>query len=171
MVKPIQGMKKVLFFQAIDDATTDGNDLRLAFQTEHTLSMEREEIDELTKDGRLKDTGDISASIDLTAYVASGDSTYDLLKETFYNNKLIQVWEVDVTERVEGDKYPAIYAQGKLNSFEVSNGADGFAELSTTVAVNLTPQEGTVTLTDDEFTAVQYAFQDFGALAGAEAGE
>lgn len=63
MVQPIQGMKKVLFFQSMDDATANGNDLRLAFQTEHTLSMEREEIDELTKDGRLKDTGDILSLI------------------------------------------------------------------------------------------------------------
>lgn len=165
MVQPIQGMKKVLFFQSMDDATSNGNDLRLAFQTEHTLSMEREEIDELTKDGRLKDTGDISASIELTSYVAENDATYELLKKSFKDNALIQAWEVDVTDATDGE-YPATYVQGKLTNFEVSSSADGFAELSTTIAVNLTPQEGFVTLTPEEFTAVQYAFKDFGEAAG-----
>src|SRR5699024_8551952 len=148
-----QGMKKVLFFQSMDDATTDGNDLRLAFQTEHTLSMEREEIDELTKDGRLKDTGDISASIELTSYVAENDATYELLKKSFKDNALLQAWEVDVTDATDGE-YPATYVQGKLTNFEVSSSE-----------VNMTPQEGFVTLTPEEFTAVQYAFKDFGEAA------
>lgn len=165
-VKPIQGMKKVLFFQALDDTTSDGNSLRLAFQTEHTLSMEREEIEEVTKDGTIKDTGEINASLELTAYVASEDATHDLLKQHFKDNQTLQVWEVDVTEESETGKYPAVYAQGKLTTFEEASSADGFAELSTTVAINLTPQDGEVSLTPTEFTAVQYAFQDFGALAG-----
>lgn len=164
-IKPVQGMKKVLFFQAMDDSTTDGNELRLAFQTEHTLSQERDEIEEMTKDGALKDTGEINASLSLSSYVAKGDSTYELLKRSFRENSTIQVWEVDVTEADDGDQYDAIYAQGKLTSFEVSNSADGFAELSTDVAINLVPQEGTVTLNPDEFLAVQYAFKDFGEIA------
>ena len=170
-IKPIQGTKKVLFFQAMDDTTVDGNSLRLAFQTEHTLTMEREELEEITKDGTLKDTGDINASIDLTAYVASGDATYDLLKRSFKKNETLQVWEVDVTEETTSGKYEAVYAQGKLTNFEQSSSADGYAELSTTIAVNLTPQDGEVSLTPDEFTAVQYAFKDFGELASEAEGD
>lgn len=165
---PIQGMKKVLFFQALDDSTTDGNGLRLAFQTEHTLTMEREEMEEVTKDGTIKDTGEVNASLELTAYMAKGDATHELLREKFKANETLQVWEVDVSEEATSGKYTAVYAQGKLTTLEEAAAADGFAELSTTVAINLTPQDGEVSLTPDEFTAVQYAFHDFGALAGGE---
>lgn len=164
--KPIQGMKKVLFFQALDGTDSDGNGLRLAFQTEHTLTMEREEIEEVTKDGTIKDTGDINASIELTAYMAKDDATHELLRSKFKANETLQVWEVDVSEEAESGMYTAVYAQGKLTTLEEASAADGFAELTATIAINLTPQDGEVTLSPDEFTAVQYAFHDFGALAG-----
>lgn len=164
-VKPIQGVKKVLFFQAMDDTTTDGSGLRLAFQTEHTLTQERETIEELTKDGNIKDTGEINASLSFTSYVAKNDPTFDLLQESFNNNEALQVWEVDLTEKDEGDTYDSLYAQGKLTSFEVSNSADGFSELSTELAINLIPQRGPVTVSEAQFDAVQYAFKAFGQLA------
>lgn len=170
-VKPIQGVKKVLFFQAMDDTTTDGSGLRLAFQTEHTLTQERETIEELTKDGNIKDTGDINASLSFTSYVAKNDPTFDLLQEAFNNNESLQVWEVDLTEKDEGETYDSLYAQGKLTSFEVSNSADGFSELSTELAINLIPQKGPVTVSEAQFDAVQYAFKAFGELATENAEE
>lgn len=164
---PIKGQKKVLFFQSIDGIEVDGNKLRLAFQTEHSLSKERETIEEATKDGIIKETGDnLSASIDLTAYVAKGDATYELLEDSFDDNKPLQCWEVDITEESAEGKYDAIYMQGQLENFEVTNDSEGFAELSTTFQVNLKPQRGQVSLTEDQFNAVQYAFKDFGELAG-----
>lgn len=164
--KPIKGQKKILFFQSMDGTEDDGNKLRLAFQTEHTLTRERELIEETTKDGMLKETNDqVNANLDLTAYVAKGDATFELLDESFEDNDVLQCWEVDVTEEVEEGKYDAIYMQGQLESFEVSNDSEGFAELSTTFQINLSPQRGKVTLTPEQFSAVQYAFKDFGELA------
>ena len=128
--------------------------------------MEREELEEVTKDGTVKDTGEINASLELTSYVAADDATHQLLKTSFKNNEPLQMWEVDVTEEATAGEYSAVYAQGKLTSYEEASAADGFAELTTNMAINLTPQDGTVTLTPDEFTAVQYAFHDFGELAG-----
>lgn len=166
-ITPIKGQKKVLFFQSIDGIEVDGNKLRLAFQTEHSLSKERETIEEATKDGVIKETGDnLNASIDLTAYVAKGDATYELLESSFDDNKRLQCWEVDITEESAEGKYDAIYMQGQLENFEVSNDSEGFAELSTTFQVNLKPQRGQVSLTQEQFSAVQYAFKDFGELAG-----
>lgn len=162
-----KGTKTVLFFQAMDDKTTDGNQLRLAFQTEHELSRERESIEENTKDGTLKDTGSENATLDITSYVVRNDKTHQLLKNAYVEDKMLQAWEVDITEPNESGKYPATYMQGKLTNYNTSSGTDGYTELSTTFAVNLSPREGEVTLTPEQFTAVQYAFQDFGALATA----
>src|SRR5699024_4230194 len=80
-------------------------------------------------------------------------------------NETVQVWEVDLTEMDGENLYDSIYAQGKLTSFEVSNSADGFAELSTELAINLIPQRGPVTVSEAQFDAVQYAFKAFGELA------
>lgn len=160
-----KGQKTVLFFQAMDDSSTDGNKLRLAFQTDHELSRERESIEEATKDGTLKDTGAENATLDITSYVVRNDATHKLLKDAYVNDEMLQCWEVDITEANSNGKYPATYMQGKLTNYNTSSGTDGYTELSTTFAVNLSPREGEVTLTPEQFTAVQYAFQDFGALA------
>lgn len=160
-----KGQKTVLFFQAIDDANTDGNDLRLAFQTDHSLNRERETMEEQTKDGTLKDTGNESATIDITSYVVRNDATHQLLKKSYEEDLLLQAWEVDITEETTTGKYPATYMQGKLTNYNTSAGSDGYTELSTTFAVNLSPRSGEVSLTPEQFSAVQYAFKDFGALA------
>ena len=76
-----------------------------------------------------------------------------------------------LTEKDEGETYDSLYAQGKLTSFEVSNSADGFSELSTELAINLIPQKGPVTVSEAQFDAVQYAFKAFGQLATENAPE
>src|SRR5699024_7371407 len=90
---------------------------------------------------------------------------FDLLQESFNNNETVQVWEVDLTEMDGENLYDSIYAQGKLTSFEVSNSADGFAELSTELAINLIPQRVPVTVSEDQFDAVQHPFKAYRELA------
>lgn len=160
-----KGQNTVLFFQDMDDANTDGNDLRLAFQTSHSISRERSTTEEETKDGTLKDAGSENASIDITSYVVRNDATHQLLKDAYVSNREIQAWEVDITEETEDGKYPATYMQGRLTNYNTSANADGYTELSTTFAVNLSPRDGSVSLSPEQFTAVQYAFKDFGELA------
>lgn len=160
-----KGVNTVLFFQDKEDVTANGNDLRLAFQTSHSISRERATTEEATKDGTLKDAGAENVSIDITSYVVRDDATHKLIKNAYASNKEIQAWEVDITEETLDGKYPATYMQGSLTSYNTSANADGYTELSTTFAVNLSPREGSVTLTPEEFTAVQYAFKDFGELA------
>lgn len=160
-----KGIKTVLFFQAMDGVETDGNKLRLAFQTEHSLNRERETIEEATKDGMLKDVGSENASIEITSYVVRDDATHKLIKDAYVNDKALQCWEVDITQANESGKYPATYMQGKITQYNTSSNTDGYTELSTNFAVNLSPRDGEVTLTPEQFTAVQYAFNDFGKLA------
>lgn len=163
-----KGQKTVLFFQSMDGKETDGNKLRLAFQTEHSLSRERETIDEQTKDGTLKDVGNESATLEFSSYIVRDDSTHQLIKKAYTNAEMLQVWEVDITEKDESGKYPATYMQGTLTNYNTSSSSDGYTELSSTFAVNLSPRDGEVTLTDDQFIAVQYAFHDFGELGTSE---
>ncbi|WP_202809312.1 phage major tail protein, TP901-1 family [Staphylococcus equorum] len=161
-----KGSKTVLFFQAKDDSSVDGNSLRLAFQTEHTFNSERETIEETTKDGVLKGVGEQNANIEFTCYVVRDNATYILLNDAYKKGEEIQAWEVDITEETTSGLYPATYVQGTLSSFNRTSSQDSYTELSSTFNVNLSPQEGEVTLTPEQFAAVQYAFHDFGDLAG-----
>lgn len=160
-----KGSKTVLFFQAMDDTIADGNNLRLAFQTEHQFNSEREAIEETTKDGVLKDAGEINANIEFTCYVVRDNATYNLVEDAYLKGKPLQVWEVDITEESDVGKYYATYGQGTLSTFNKSSSTDSYTELSATFNINLTPQQGEVSLTPEEFQAVQYAFNDFGELA------
>ena len=169
MAEVSRGQQTVLFFQDMDDTTSDGNQLRLAFQTQHSLNREKETLEEQTKDGTLKGVGNENASIDITSYVVRDDATHQLLKEAYVDGRTLQAWEVDITEETADGMYPATYMQGNLTNYNTSSGNDGYTELSTTFAVNLSPRDGEVTLSPEQFTAVQYAFHDFGELAG-EAG-
>lgn len=166
-ISPIKGQNKVLFFQGMDDIETDGNKLRLAFQTEHSLSQERELIEESTKDGVLKEmSSNVNSSIDLTAYFAKNDTTAQLLQDAFENNKTLQIWEVDLTPTEVENSYDALYAQGSLENLEQSNGTEGYSEFSTTFQINLTPQKGRVELSPQSVADIQYAFNLFGQLGG-----
>lgn len=165
MAEVSRGQQTVLFFQDMDDTTADGNQLRLAFQTTHSLNREKETIEEQTKDGTLKGVGNENASIDITSYVVRDDATHQLLKDAYVDGRTLQAWEVDITEETTTGSYPATYMQGNLTSYNTSSGSDGYTELSTTFAVNLSPRDGEATLSPEQFTAVQYAFHDFGALA------
>lgn len=171
MAEVSRGQQTVLFFQDMDDTTTDGNQLRLAFQTSHSLNREKETLEEQTKDGTLKGVGNENASIDITSYVVRDDATHQLLKSAYVDGRTIQAWEVDISEESAAGQYPATYMQGNLTNYNTSSGTDGYTELSTTFAVNLSPRDGEVTLTPEQFTAVQYAFHDFGALASEAGGD
>src|SRR5699024_1350074 len=106
-----------------------------------------------------------SSDLDITSYVVRDDATHQLLKSAYVDGRTIQAWEVDISEESAEGQYPATYMQGNLTNYNTSSGTDGYTELSTTFAVNLSPRDGEVTLTPEQFTAVQYAFHDFGALA------
>lgn len=84
-----------------------------------------------------------------------------MLRDAVINGDKLELWEVTVDpELEETGTFPAVYAQGYLDSWEDAAGAEDDAEISANFIVELEPQFGMATLTEEQQSAVQYAFTD-----------
>ena|SRR5690625_473135 len=154
----LQGKNKILLFRKLGDTSAEG--ARLAFQKEHTFSYNRnlERIE--TKDGSVIKVGGLESEVPLTAIQSKKDPLFSILQAGAIAGDKFELWEVTVDEDVktaEG-KYPAVYAQGYLESWELPANVEDEAEISTTLQVELEPQFGFTSLSESQELAVQYAF-------------
>ena len=132
------------------------------FQTEHTFSYSRELERIVTKDGSLILVGGLESEVAIEAIQAMDDPVADIARDIVINGQKLEIWEVAVDDELKSpdNKYPAIYAQGYLDSWEDPANAEENAAISANFSVELEPQFGEATLTDAQQLAVQYAFQD-----------
>lgn len=166
MAEMQQGKDKILLFRRLKDAESDVA-AKLVFQTEHTFSYNRDMDKIITKDGVVVKVGELEAEVDIDAIQAKEDPTYDMLEEAMKKGEKLELWEVNVDEDLkEDDKYPAVYCQGYLESWEPASSAEDEAELSSKFIVELEPQTGMATLTEAQESAVQYAFRDTTEYSG-----
>lgn len=159
----LQGRHKILLFRKLSEQTTEA--AKLAFQTEHTFSYSRELESIVTKDGRVVRVGELESEVSISAIAAKDDPINEMLRGAVIRGEKLELWEVTVDPDLEEDgKFPAVYAQGFLDSWEDSAGAEDDAEVSSNFIVELEPQFGMATLTEAQQEAVQYAFQDTTAI-------
>lgn len=155
-----QGKNKILLFRRLADSATEA--AKLVFQTEHTFSYSRSLDRIVTKDGAIIKVGDLEAEVSIDAIQAKGDPVADMLRTAAIKGEKLELWEVTVDEdlKTEDNKYPAVYCQGYLDSWENGAGAEDEATVSSNFIVELEPQFGEATLTAEQEEAVQYAFKD-----------
>ena len=163
----------LLFFRKrADHATADASKLR--FQTEHSISMEKESESTQTKDGiyvTVSD-GENSADISSLAY-REDDETIEVWKELkgyFQDNEEMEMWQVDINSGLNGTDLDADYYRGFFTAFELSAAADGNVELSYTFAINGNGAEGTDSLTPEQLAEVRNAQYDYETLKATGAG-
>lgn len=173
MATVISGKDMLLFFRKrADHATADASKLR--FQTEHSISMEKESESTQTKDGNIVTVsdGENSADISSLAYREDGETieVWKELKRNFQNNDLMEMWQVDINSGLDGADLDADYYQGYFTAFELSSAADGNVELSYTFAINGNGAEGTDSLTPEQLAEVRNAQYDYETLKATGAG-
>lgn len=168
MAELISGRNLILFFREYANrATEDGSKLR--FQTEHTMSFEKESEATLTKDGVINTIADGENTADITSLAYVDDEgtieTWKTLRDMFRRNALVELWEIDITgaESESLDVEPTYY-QGYFTSFEISAPADGQVELSYSFAINGNGVEGTDTLTAEQLLAVQSSLYEYQSI-------
>lgn len=156
----LQGKNKILLFRRLKDS--DEEAAKLAFQTEHTFSLERDTDSIVTKDGTIVKLGDLEGEVSgIEAVQAKDDPVATMLQGAVLDGEKLELWEVTVDEELkEDDKYPAMYAQGYLTSWEAEAGAEDEATYSGDFTIELVPQFGEATLSKDQKDAVQYEFKD-----------
>jgi len=161
----IHGKDKILLFRLLGD--TDPA-TKLAFQTTHTFTFSGDRETVKTKDGDVIRDNGTGTEVSIEAIQKRGDKLLGMLTVAAIESLTVEVWEVTVDEGVQNDEgeYPAVYARGKLDSWELPAGAEEEATISSTLTVEGKPKFGFTALSADQEAAVDYAFRDAGAVPG-----
>lgn len=165
-LQPVYGKNKFLLFRLLKDAETK-TAAKLALQTEHTWTYERDTDSTPTKDGNVSASGGLEVELEITA-LSNRDDVNTMLFTAVKDDLVVEVWEVDISAETSGGKYKAVYAQGRLNSWELPNSVDSAVELSTTMTIDGKPQEGEATLTEEQKLLIDaaYKFRDTTVYSG-----
>lgn len=157
----VHGKKLVYLFRILSEAST-ANGTTLAFTTENSVTMSKDSDTTATKDGAIRTPGEVEIEISATALLAKGDEMYAKFKNAMINNELVEIWEANLEEPVEGgaNKFKGTYYQGYITEFEKTSGSEDHVECSTTFAVNGTGADGDVTVTVEQQEVANYVFTD-----------
>lgn len=154
----IQGKEKILLFRLLRDEEKE-NAAKLALQTEHSWNYTRNTNTTQTKDGPVVSAGGLEITLDIDA-VSSRDDVNKMLKESVVKGLKLEVWEIDLGGEKQEEKYPAVYARGNLDSWEVPANVEDLETFSTTMNIDGEPKEGYATLTAEQEEEIAYAFRD-----------
>lgn len=154
------GKQKVLLFRRLADKTKSVAGTKLVFQVDHTFTYNRE-LDRIqTKDGVIVKVGGLEAEVPIEALQSKEDPTAEMLKQSVLKGEKLELWEVTIDEDLKDEegRYPAVYAQGYLDSWEIGANVEDESTVSSNFIVEMVPQEGFTALSADQEAAVQYAF-------------
>lgn len=169
MAELLSGRSALVFFrEEKNHATEDGT--RYRFQTEVSMSEEKENESTPTTDGVVNSISDGENTIELSSVAYTDDeettSQWRELRGLFRKNTKMEVWIIYNTGEEEQD---ADYAQGYFTSFEMSAAADGQIELSASFAIDGTPKEGTERLTAEQLGLMDAGYEYRSVKANGEA--
>ncbi len=184
--KEIKKEEKEVMSEAQEQTTqleaSNGAATKLAFQTEHEVGKSRDVDGQKTKDGIIQSVGALEYDFKATSILAKGDELAAKLEKAMEDGELVEIWDIDSEETSKnGDsgnklakvwginntgtsggngKYLATYYQGYISSFSAKKNAEENIEIEMEFAINGVGKKGFATLTEQQKTAVQYAFKD-----------
>lgn len=162
MAKAIQGKKIVYLYRILENASTADGAV-LAFTTENGRTKSKDADSTATKDGSIRTPGVAEVEITATSLLAKGSTLIDELEAALDEDKLIEVWEVNLEEPGTGDnasKFKAKYFQGYLTEFEITSSAEDYTEVSLTFGINGNGADGYATVTEQQQEIANYVFTD-----------
>ena len=167
MAEMLQGKSHMLFMRAYKNRETEDG-AKLRFQTEHSVSEDKEPETIGTKDGNQITINDGESTIDITSYAYNeDDGTEGFWKEVhrwFKANERVEVWDVDVSNTTEEGSVTATYYRGYFTSFEQSKPYDGNIEISLSFSIEGTGVEGTDVLSAEQLAVAEGAQYEYLSL-------
>lgn len=157
-LKAIEGKKRILMFRKLSEAETKAAD-KLAFQTEHEWSKERDTDEVQTKSGPVISSGGVSRTLSISA-LSTHDKVNEYLEKSVDDGEMLEVWDIDLSSPEGENKYPALYARGYLNSWTTPASVDDMVSFDTEMNIEGVPVKGKVTLTEEQQEDISYAFRD-----------
>lgn len=161
MAEAVQGSKIIYLYRLLEEQATE-DAFRLAFVTEDSISYEKDADSTITKDGAIRTPSAAEIEKPVTCILAKGDTDVKKLKEAMLTDKLVELWEANLDEPVEGEenKFYGTYFQGYITSYEKTSNAEDMVEIAMTVGVNGTGKDGEVTVPADQQEDASYVFVD-----------
>lgn len=161
-VEAVQGKKIVYLYRILKNAQKDKGTV-LAFTTENGRTKSKDADSTATKDGSIRTPGVAEVEITATSILAVGDPMVDELEAALDNDDIIEIWEVNLTQKGTGEnatKFKAKYFQGYLTECEITSNAEDMAEISLTFGINGSGVDGYATVTEEQQEIAQYSFKD-----------
>ena len=163
----VMGAEVILLFRDLDEAKTKPA-TKMAFQTEHSVEASRDSDTTATKDGSVTSSATLEEEISITTIMARNDPTGDFIETALYDNRTIEVWEIDRNAKNEKGLYKAQYRQGKVTDYTRTASAEDAAEIEFTFTTNGKRQKGYTPLSEEQEEIVQYVFRDTEVYTGKE---
>lgn len=158
-IAAVMGVELILLFRDLEEAKTKPA-TKMAFQTEHSVEGSRDSDTTATKDGGVTSSGEVEEEISITTIMARNDPTGDFIERAFYDNRTIEVWEIDRGAKNEQGLYKAQYRQGKVTDYTRTGSAEDEAQIEFTFKTNGKRQKGYTPLSGEQEEIVQYVFRD-----------
>ena len=155
----VHGKKLVYLFRILKEAAT-ASGVTLAFTTENGRTKSKDADTTATKDGSIRTPGAIEQEITATCLLAKGDEMIEKLEGAMDNDEMIEVWEANLEQPSDGDKFAGTYFQGYLTEMEITSSAEDYVEVSLTFAINGAGVKGDVTVTAEQQEIANYVFAD-----------
>ena len=153
--------KKLVYLYRIKSKAAEAAGVALAFTTENERTKSKDSDSVVTKDGAMRIPGAVEQEITATSLLAKGSTFVDELEDAMDNDELIEIWEANLDEPVEGgDKFKGMYFQGYLTEVSRSSNAEDHVEVSLTFAINGSGKRGDVTVTEEQQAVAEYVFTD-----------
>lgn len=160
MAETVKGKKIIYLYRVASESATE-DAATLAFTTENSRNTSKDSDSTSTKDGNVRTPGTAEVEITATSLLSVGDTMVGKLEDALENDKLMEIWEVNLEEKGTGsNKYKGRYFQGYVTEVEFSTPSDESVEVSLTFGINGTGVKGDVTVTDTQAEAAKYVFKD-----------
>lgn len=144
-IQAMNGKEVLAFFRRFMDRTKKDAG-KIAFMTEHGISMEKETDTTTTVDGAINSIADGENTMQLSAVASRHEDPevvafWEEMQDWFIAKDLVEFWEVDIEKkRINPDnqkeEYRVNYFQGYFTKFELKSESDGTVKLEYEYLIN-----------------------------------
>lgn len=155
--------KKIIYLYRIKEKSASDDAVGLAFTTENERTKSKDADSTATKDGNVRTPGTVEVEITASSLLKRGDTFIDDLEDALDNDKLMEIWEVNLEEKgtnTNSGKYKAKYFQGYLTEIDQTSSAEDNVELSLTFGINGNGVSGYATVSEEQMEIATYVFAD-----------
>lgn len=155
--------KKIIYLYRIKGKSTTDDAVGLAFTTENERTKSKDADSTATKDGTVRTPGAAEVEVTASSLLKKGDTFIDELEDALDNDKLMEIWEVNLEEEGTDQnvgKYKSKYFQGYLTELDQTSSAEDNVELSLTFGINGNGVSGYATVSEGQKEIATYVFAD-----------